>query len=140
MEPLFLLPTRRSQTRGAAATQTRGAAATQTRGAAATQTRGAAATQTRGASHIWIRRRVNQKVCQRHGLPSQDHGEPKRELCHHHGDRLLVDSFIPMSMESPRGSSAIIMEFRRRTDLIKSYIFSHVSSLGIFKDEISPSA
>jgi len=25
------------------------------------------------------------KVCQEHGLPSQDHGEPKRELCHHHG-------------------------------------------------------
>jgi len=57
------------------------------------------------------------KVCQRHGLPSQDHGEPKRELCRHHGDRLLVDSNIPMPMESPRGSSAIIMEFRRRTHL-----------------------
>ena len=35
-EPLSLLPTRRSQTRGTAATQTRGAAATQTRGAAVT--------------------------------------------------------------------------------------------------------
>jgi len=32
------------------------------------------------------------KVCQGHGLPTQDHGEPKRELCHHHGDRPLVDS------------------------------------------------
>ena len=51
------------------------------------------------------------KVCQGCSLPFQDHGEPKRDLCHHHGDRLLVDSFISMLMESPRGSSAIIMEF-----------------------------
>jgi len=58
------------------------------------------------------------KVCQGHGLPTQDHGEPKRELCHHYGNRLLADSFIPMPMESPRGSSAIIIEFRRRTHLI----------------------
>jgi len=59
------------------------------------------------------------KVCQGHGLPTQVHGEPKRELCHHHGDGPLVDSikrcargtaFPPKIMESPRGSSAIIME------------------------------
>ena len=31
------------------------------------------------------------KVCQGHGLPTQDYGEPKRELYHHHGDRPLVD-------------------------------------------------
>jgi len=52
------------------------------------------------------------------GFPIQDHGEPKRELCRHHGDRPLVDSFNPMPIESPRGSSAIIMEFCRRTHLI----------------------
>jgi len=73
------------------------------------------------------------KVCQGHGLPTQDYGEPKRELCHHHGDQLLVDSFIPMPMESPRGSSAIIMEFCRRTHLIWLSICSHVCDLGIFK-------
>ena len=58
------------------------------------------------------------KVCQRHGLPAQDHGEPKRELCHHHGDWPLIDSFISMPIESPGGSSAIIVESRRRTHLI----------------------
>jgi len=58
------------------------------------------------------------KVCQGRSLPTQDHGEPKRELCHHHGDRPLVDSFIPMPMESPIGSSVIILEFCRRTHLI----------------------
>jgi len=136
---------RACQTRGAAATQTRGAAATQTRGAAAIQTRvhlvfGFAdqsiykvcqghglPTQDHGepkkelCHHHGDRPLVNSiyKMCQGHGLPTQDHGEPKRELCHHHGDRPLVDSickvcrgtaFLPKIMESPRGSSAIIME------------------------------
>ena len=50
--------------------------------------------------------------------PSQDQWEPKRELCHYHGDRPLVDSSIPMPTESPRGIAAIIMEFCRRIHLI----------------------
>ena len=58
------------------------------------------------------------QVWQEPSLPTQDHGESNRELCHHHGHRLLLDSFIPIPMESPRGTSAIIMEFRRRTQLI----------------------
>jgi len=33
------------------------------------------------------------KVCQGHGLPTQDYGEPKRQFCHHHGDRPLVGPF-----------------------------------------------
>jgi len=36
------------------------------------------------------------KRCQGHSLPTQDHGEPKRELCHHYGDQPLVDSIYKM--------------------------------------------
>ena len=35
------------------------------------------------------------KMCQSRHFPTQDHGESKRELCHHHGNRQLVDSFLP---------------------------------------------
>ena len=64
------------------------------------------------------------KVCQGRSLsalPTQDHEEPKRELCHHRGDWPLDDSFIPMPIECPRGSSAI-MEFCRKIHLT-SHLF-----------------
>jgi len=75
-----------------------------------------------------------QKVCHGHSLPTQDHGEPKKELCYHHRDSptsnlryhaIIMEishssiqlkrcargtAFLPKIMESPRGSSAIIME------------------------------
>jgi len=35
---------------------------------------------------------IRWKSHQRHSLPTQDYGEPKRELCHHYGDRLIVNS------------------------------------------------
>jgi len=64
------------------------------------------------------RRFFLKKCAKERTLTSHDHGEPKGDLCHHHRDRRIVDSSIPMPMERPRWSSAIIIEFRRRTHLI----------------------
>ena len=68
------------------------------------------------------------KVRQGRRLPTQHHGESKRKLCHHHGDQPLVDSiftrcirgtaFLPNIMESPRGSSVIIMEISHSSILL----------------------
>ena len=55
----------------------------------------------------WWRSWHRRFLCQGRSIPTQDHGEPKRKLCHHDGDRPLGDSFIPMPMESPRGPGAL---------------------------------
>ena len=103
-------------------------------------------------------------------IPGHVYGESRMELCHNHGDWPLVDFFsigvpgsaaflrlpkimesprrssaiimeigchsfimISMLMKSPRGSSAIIMELRRRTHLIQSSICLKMCHLCISK-------
>ena len=86
------------------------------------------------------------ELCHHHGggrllvdlLDAHALGELKIELCHHHrGGQLLVD----LQDAHDNGKPKMELCHHRRTHLTLLSIFSHVSSLGIFKDKcISPFA